>query len=289
MAPLMAALLAAPPDLIMPHIMDSHVIDYPCLRTGFMCESELPRWAPIHLGPVAIDLSPTKHVVWLLIAAVLVLIVMLLTARAHGRQTRAGSAPKGFANGMEAMVLYLRDEVVLPNVGPHGERFVPFVLTLFFFILFANLLGLVPYGSTATGNIAVTATLAIAASVMIEVSGMRALGWKYIWTVIYWPHDMKLFVKIPMTIIMTPVEIVGKFTKPFALAIRLFANMTAGHVIVLALIGLIFTFGTYWVVPGPIIMGVGIMLLEIFVAFIQAYVFAILTAAFIGQIRTSAH
>ena len=116
--------------------------------------------------------------------------------------------------------------------------------TVFFFILFANLLGLVPYGSTATGNISVTAMLAIIAFFVIEISGMRALGKNYISTIVYWPHDMPLFGKILMTGIMTPIEILGKFTKPFALTIRLFANMTAGHVMVLALISIIFMFGS---------------------------------------------
>ena len=281
--------MLANPDLIMPHITDSHVIDYPCLHRGFICEAELPRWTPIHIGAFTLDMSPTKHVVWLLIAAVVVVITMLLAARAHARAANAGAAPKGFANGMEAMVLYLRNEVVLPNVGPHGEKYVPFVLSLFFFILFANLLGLMPYGSTATGNIAVTGTLALITFVVVEVAGMRALGKAYIGTIVYWPHDMPVVTKSLMTLIMTPVEIIGKFTKPFALMIRLFANMTAGHVIVLALIGLIFTFGSYWVVPGPILMALGIMLLEVFVAFLQAYVFALLAAVFIGQIRSAHH
>lgn len=285
--------MLAPSDLIMPHITDSHVLDYPCFHSGFMCEVELPRWPRIHLGGLTLDMSPTKHVVWLLISAVAVLATLLLTARAHGRHARAyglgGGAPKGFANGMEAVVLYLRDEVALRNLGPHGEKYVPFVLSLFFFILFANLLGLLPYGSTATGNIAVTAGLAIITFVMVEMAGMRTLGKAYIGTVIYWPHDMPLKMKLPMTLIMTPVEIIGKFTKPFALTIRLFANMTAGHVIVLALIGLIFTFGSYWVIPGPFLMAIGIMLLEVFVALLQAYVFALLAAVFIGQIRTAAH
>jgi len=281
--------MLANPDLIMPHITDSHVIDYPCLHRGFVCERHLPQWAPFHIGPLTIDMSPTKHVVWLLIAAVVVVITMLLAARAHARAANAGAAPKGFANGMEAMVLYLRNEVVLSNVGPHGEKYVPFVLSLFFFILFANLLGLMPYGSTATGNIAVTGTLALITFVVVEVAGMRALGKAYIGTIVYWPHDMPVVTKSLMTLIMTPVEIIGKFTKPFALMIRLFANMTAGHVIVLALIGLIFTFGSYWVVPGPILMALGIMLLEVFVAFLQAYVFALLAAVFIGQIRSAHH
>ncbi|HEV2642158.1 MAG TPA: F0F1 ATP synthase subunit A [Candidatus Elarobacter sp.] len=281
--------MLAPSDLIMPHITDSHVIDYPCFRTGFMCEAHLPIWAPLHIGGLTLDLSPTKHVVWLLISATVVIVTLLLAARAHARHTATGAAPKGFANGIEAMVLYLRNEVVLNNVGPHGEKYVPFVLTLFFFILFANLLGLIPYGSTATGNIAVTGTLALITFIVVEIAGMRSLGKAYLGTIIYWPHDMSLPMKIFMTPIMTPVEIIGKFTKPFALMIRLFANMTAGHVIVLALIGLIFTFGSYWVVPGPFLMAIGIMLLEVFVAFLQAYVFALLAAVFIGQIRQSAH
>jgi len=281
--------MLAQPDIIMPHITDSHAIDYPCWSSRFFCEAELPRWAPFHLGGLTIDMSPTKHVVWLTIASVLALVTLLMAARAHGRHSTAGRAPKGFSNGVEALVLYLRDEVILRNVGPHGERYVPFVLTLFFFILFANILGLIPYGSTATGNIAVTATLALITFVMIEIAGMRALGKGYIGTVIYWPHDMPLVTKSLMTIIMTPVEIIGKFTKPFALAIRLFANMTAGHVIVLALIGLIFTFGSFWVIPGPFLMATGIMILEVFVAFLQAYVFSLLASVFIGQIRSAHH
>jgi F-type H+-transporting ATPase subunit a len=183
-------------------------------------------------------------------------------------------------------VLYIRNEVILPNVGPHGERFVPYLLSVFFFILFANLLGLVPYGSTATGNISVTATLAIIAFFVIEVAGMRALGKNYISTIVYWPHDMPLPGKMAMTLIMTPVEILGKFTKPFALCIRLFANMTAGHVMVLALISIVFTFGSVLIGIAPVAMAVGIMMLEIFVALLQAYVFTLLVSSFIGQIRT---
>lgn len=276
-------------DIITPHITDSHHLEYPCLKAGFACELDLPRWAPVHLGPITLDLSPTKHVVMMLIAAGLCLVTLLWAAASHKKQHATGRAPRGTANGMEALVLYLRNEVVIPNVGHHGDKFVPFVLTLFFFILFANLLGLIPYGSTATGNISVTATLAIITFVMVEIAGMRALGKKYIGTVVYWPHDMALGMKLPMTLIMTPVEIIGKFTKPFALAIRLFANMTAGHVVVLALIGLIFTFGSYFIAPAPFLMAVAIMMLEIFVAFLQAFIFSLLASVFIGQIREAAH
>jgi F-type H+-transporting ATPase subunit a len=166
---------------------------------------------------------------------------------------------------------------------------VPFAMTLFFFILFANLLGLIPYGSTATGNISVTATLAILSFIVIEVAGMKALGKGYWKTIIYWPSDQHLAIKLPMTFIMTPIEIIGKFTKPFALAIRLFANMTAGHVVLLALISLIFTFGSFYVAAAPIAMGVAISMLELFVALLQAYIFTLLSSVFIGLIRESAH
>jgi F-type H+-transporting ATPase subunit a len=179
--------------------------------------------------------------------------------------------------------------VILPNVGHHGNGYVPFLLTLFFFILFANLLGLIPYGSTATGNIAVTATLAIITFIVIELAGIRALGWKYINTIVFWPHDMSLAMKLPITLILTPIELAGKFTKPIALAIRLFANMIAGHIVVLALISLIFTFASYWLAPAPVAMALAIMVLELFVAFLQAFVFTLLASVFIGLIREGAH
>nr|MBA2683463.1 F0F1 ATP synthase subunit A [Gemmatimonadaceae bacterium] len=186
-------------------------------------------------------------------------------------------------------VLYIRNEVILPNVGHHGNAYVPFGLTLFFFILFANLLGLVPYGSTATGNISVTATLALITFVVVEAAGIKAQGAGYIKTIVYWPSDQPLIMKLPMTLIMTPVEIIGKFTKPFALAIRLFANMTAGHVVLLALISLIFTFGSFFIALAPITMGVAISMLELFVAFLQAFIFTLLASVFIGLIREGAH
>ena len=282
-------MIAESQDIITPHITDSHFLEYPCFKSGWACELELPRWQPINIAGFSIDLSPTKHVVMLLIAATICVVLMLLAARSHRLHQDQGKAPKGFANGIEAAILYLRQEVVLPNVGPHGEKYVPFVLSLFFFILFANLLGLVPYGSKATGNISVTATLAILAFFVIEFAGMKALGRNYWRTIVYWPSDQHLAIKLPMTFIMTPIEIIGKFTKPFALAIRLFANMTAGHVVLLALISLIFTFGSFYVAVAPIAMGVAISMLELFVALLQAYIFTLLASVFIGLIRESAH
>jgi F-type H+-transporting ATPase subunit a len=254
-----------------------------------VCEYELPRWNPIHIGSFSLDISPTRHVVMLWIAALLCIITTLVALRAHNRRTREGKAPSGFGNGLEALVLYLRNEVVLPNVGAHGNGYVPYLLTLFFFILFANLLGLIPYGSTATGNISVTATLAIITFFVIEIAGMKAQGKAYINTVIFWPHDMSLGMKMFISPILTPIEIIGKFTKPFALAIRLFANMISGHVVLLALISLIFTFATWILVPLPVAIALGISMLELFVAFLQAFIFTLLSSVFIGLIREGAH
>jgi F-type H+-transporting ATPase subunit a len=189
---------------------------------------------------------------------------------------------------MEAMALWVRQEVVLPNVGPHGEGYAPFLLTVFFFILAMNLLGLLPWGATATGNISVTAALALVAFVVIEISGMRALGVKgYLNTIFFLPPGLPTVMKPIMLVIMTPVEVIGKLAKPFALAVRLFANMTAGHVLVLALIGLTFLFQSYTVGIVSSAMSTFIMLLELFVAFLQAFVFTLLTAVFIGLIRES--
>ena len=282
--------IIGPADIIMPHITDSKEIELPCFRNWreWGCEFTLPTWN-VKIGSRTIDFGPTKHVVWLLISAICVLAVVGLAARAHVRSTESIGRPRGFAAGLEAVMLYLRNDVFLPVLGGHGgARYIPLVLSLFFFILFCNLFGLVPYGSTPTGNISVTATLAIITFVVVEISGMRALGRGYLSTIIYWPHDMSLPLKLLLSPIMTPVEIIGKFTKPFALTIRLFANMIAGHVIILALIGLIFLFG-WLVAPIAVLMALFIMFLEILVAFIQAFIFSLLAAVFIGQIRSAHH
>lgn len=281
-------------DIITPHITDSYHMEIPSIFPPFYKEVCIgrhvgehgcePLWEPVHIGGMAINLSPTKHVVMMIVAALLVTLILVGTARAHARHHHQAGRPKGFAAGLEAMVLYMRNEVILPNVGHHGNAFVPFLLTIFFFILTANLLGLVPYGSTATGNIAVTATLAIITFFVVEVAGMRAQGAHYLSTIFYWNKELPLYMRVPMFLIMSPVEMIGKLTKPFALAIRLFANMTAGHIVVLALIGLIFTFAGP-VSSAPFLMAVAIMILELFVAFLQAFIFTLLASVFIGQIR----
>ncbi|HUR93692.1 MAG TPA: F0F1 ATP synthase subunit A [Gemmatimonadales bacterium] len=266
---------------IVHHIGNAHEVEIP-----FVGVFELPRFAPIHVGNFAIDLSPTKHLVFMLLSAVLVTLIFTLSARSVARAQAQGRPARGFAGAMEATALYIRQEVILPNVGHHGEGFVPYLLTLFFFILAMNLLGLLPWGATATGNIAVTAALALMAFVTIEIAGMRALGARgYLNTIFYLPPGLPTALKPIMLIIMTPVEIIGKLSKPFALAVRLFANMTAGHVLVLALIGLTFLFQSYVVGIGASVLATAIMLLELFVAFLQAFVFTLLTSVFIGLMR----
>jgi F-type H+-transporting ATPase subunit a len=278
-------------DFITPHIYNSHSLDLPSFSRahGFVQEVELPRWKPVHIGGVSIDLSPTRHVVMLWIGAAICLALLLLGARGVRTAHAAGRPPKGFSNAIEAMVLYVRNDVILPNVGPHGEAYVNFCLTLFWMVLCLNVLGLIPYAGAASSNISVTATLAILTFIVVEIAGMRTLGKGYISTIVYWPHDMPVPLKSVMTLIMTPVELISKFTKPFALAIRLFANMTAGHVVVLALLGLIFTFGSWWLAPAPLLMATAMMFMELFVAFLQAFIFCLLASVFIGLIRESAH
>lgn len=273
-------------ETMMHHLTDSHELETP------LGAIHLPQWAPVHVGPLTIDFSITKHVVFLLLAALLVLVVMIPAARKARREHAAGAerGPKGATNVVEAFVLFLRDEVALKNIGHGGERYVPFVITLFFFILFANLLGLLPWGSTATGNLSVTAALAIMSMVVIEGAGMAALGLKgYMRTIFYAPEGMGVVGSGLMLLIMTPIEFMGKLAKPFALAIRLFANMNAGHFVILALIGLVMlamsTLATAFIIPAPVVMAVAIGGLELFVAFLQAYIFAMLTSVFIGLIR----
>ena len=278
-----------PAEIIMPHITDSKTIEYPCYRGlgEWACEYTFATHN-VTIAGRTFDMGLTKHIFFMLLAGLIVAVVLIFTARAHVRATKRLGRPKGFAAGLEAVILYLRDEIYIPVLGGHGgERYVPFCLTLFFFILFCNLFGLIPYGSTPTGNVAVTATLAIVTFIVIEAAGIKALGKGYLGPIFYWPHEGPALMKL-MTIIMTPVEIVGKFTKPFALTIRLFANMIAGHVIILALIGLIFMFGIK-IFLAPVLMALFIMLLEILVAFIQAFIFSLLAAVFIGQIRMAHH
>ncbi len=268
------------------HIGNAHSIELPLVG-----EIALPRFAPVHIGSLTIDFSPTKHLVFMLLAALIVALVFLLSARSIARAQAQGRPARGFAGAMEATALWVRQEVVLPNVGPHGEGYSPYLLTLFFFILAMNLLGLLPWGATATGNISVTAALAVMAFIVVEVTGMRTLGPKgYMGTIFYLPAGLPggiggAALKVVLLVVLTPIELIGKLAKPFALAVRLFANMTSGHVLVLALIGLTFLFRSYSVGLAASALATGVMLLELFVAFLQAFVFTLLTAVFIGLMR----
>ena len=271
---------------IMGHLADGHEIEVPYYKPPYFKPVELPRFTPIRIGGLSIDLSPTKHLFFLILGAVVVGCVFVLTGRALERTQAQGRTPKGFSGAMEAMALYIRQEVVLPNVGPHGEGFAPYLLTVFFLILTCNLLGLLPWGATATGNLAVTGALALLAFGVIEIAGMRALGFAgYMHTIFFLPPGLPTVMKPIILLVMTPIELIGKLAKPFALAVRLFANMTAGHTVVLALIGLIFTFKSYLVGVAAAPAATAIMVLEVFVAFLQAFVFTLLTAVFIGLMR----
>ena len=270
--------------MIMHHLVDLAEWERPFYTLHF------PSFEPIHLGPLVLDLSPTKHMALLVIAAVLCLFLFISAARSLRRRD-PNRAPSGWANAVETLVVFFRDEVVRTNIGHGADAYTPYVLTVFFFILVNNLLGLVPFMGSATGNLAVTAALALLTFILVEVSGMRALGPRgYLGTIFYAPKGLNPIATGLMLIIMTPVEFLGKLTKPFALAIRLFANMTAGHTLILSLIGMIFVFsnltlGRWGIAGASVAMSSAIMILEVFVAFLQAYIFAMLTAVFIGLIR----
>jgi F-type H+-transporting ATPase subunit a len=273
-------------EMILHHLADSKELELP-----FGKVVHLPQFEPVHLGPVAIDVSITKHVVWMAIAALLVMIILIIAARDAAREHRGGAerGPKGAANVVEAFILFLRDEVVIKNIGHGGEKFAPYIITVFFFILLCNLLGLLPWGASPTGNLSVTATLALITFFIVEITGMRSLGPAgYSRTIFFIPHGVPALMKPVMLLIMTPVELLGKLAKPFALTIRLYANMTAGHAVVLAFTGMLVLAGiagSVWIAPAPILMAIGILMLEIFVAFLQAYIFAMLSSVFIGLIR----
>lgn len=274
-------MIAQKPDIggmILHHTADSHVVELPFglgelhLPTGWML--------------FGVDMSPTKHVVFMLLAAILVFLTMVVAGRQIRRRHLEGRAPSGFGAAIEALVLFVRNDVAVANIGHGGEKFAPYILTLFFFILYSNLLGLVPWGATPTGNLAVTGTLALTAFLVIEISGMLALGAKgYIKTIVMVPPGMTGVGAVAMALIMTPVELIGKMVKPFALCLRLFANMTAGHFVILALLGLIFVFANWLVAGGVVLFVLFMMCLELLVAFLQAYIFALLTSVFIGLMR----
>ncbi len=277
-------------ETLVHHLSDGKELEFKLLGHGVNVNLSGLHIPPIHVAGHAIDLSPTKFTVFVVLAAVLVAAVFIPIGRAM-RNKYTDRAPKGFANAMEALVLFFRDEVVRRGIGEGADGYTPYILTLFFFILAMNLFGIIPFASRPTGNLSVTGGLALVSFVVIEFSGMKKLGFNgYMKTIFYAPPGLHPVVKAVMLAILTPVEFLGKLTKPFALMIRLFANMLAGETLVLSLLGIIFlfsnlVFGKYAIAGGSVLMVLAIMGLEILVAFIQAYIFAMLTAVFIGLIR----
>ncbi len=251
------------------HTQDSHELNLP-----FLGEIPLPE-----LHVFGIDISITKHVVFMLLSAVVLIAALTYAARQNTKR----KVPTGFGNLIEIFIVFIRDEIVLPNMGKSGLKYLSYLLTTFFFILTMNLFGLIPYGASATGNVSVTAALAIIAFFMIQISAIREQGVGH-----YFAH-LTGGVHWALWIIMIPIEVLGLFTKPFALCIRLFANMTGGHIVIVALIGLIFVFKTLWVAPVSVGFVLAINFLELFVAFLQAYIFTMLTSLFMGLGMVSEH
>lgn len=223
-----------------------------------------------------LDFSITKNVVNILFVG----LIMFLLFTGMAKNYRKTVVPKGMNGILEPIVLYIKDEIAIPNIGEkHYKRFMPYLLTIFFFIWIVNMLGMTPLGMNVTGNIAVTLALAIITFVITQ-----AVGTKTYWGHIFNPlgDSMPWIAKIPLYILLVPIEVLGIFIKPFSLMIRLFANMSAGHIVMMSLLGMIFIFKNW--IGGPLTFGltVFIMIIEFFVALLQAYVFTILSALYFG-------
>jgi len=220
------------------------------------------------------DFSITRNVASMWMAMIILLLVFFSVSSSYKKRT--GKAPKGFQSLIEPVILFVRDDVAIPNIGSKYVKYMPLLLTMFFFILINNLLGLVPLfpgGYNLTGNIAVTLVLSVITLIVVNVSGN-----KY-----YWKHIFAPDIPLWLYIIMVPVEMIGIISRPFALMIRLFANITAGHIIVLSLISLIFIFNTLWISPVSVLFVVFMDVIELLVAFLQAFIFTMLSALFIGM------
>ncbi len=229
-------------------------------------------------GKKFINLSITKNVASMLLACFLLFFLLLKTSKGYKNKKEA---PKGLQAFLEPLILFVRDDIIKSNIGPKYEKYTMFLLTVFFFILINNLLGLTPGAANVTGNISVTFVLSMFTFVIITISANKG----------YWKHLVKPpGTPIPLLPIMIPIEIFGVFTKPFALMIRLFANITAGHIIIFSLISLIFVASNngenaiagWSVAPISVLFVLFIFLIEILVSFLQAYIFTLLSAVFIG-------
>ncbi|QTV06367.1 F0F1 ATP synthase subunit A [Faecalibacter bovis] len=218
-----------------------------------------------------LDFSITKNVASMLLSFVILILVFSTVASNY---KKGDLVPKGIAGFLEPVIIFIRDEVAIPNIGEKKyAKYMPYLLTLFFFIWVNNLLGLLPGAANVTGNIAVTFVLALIALIVINVSGNKE----------YWGHMLWMpGVPVPVKILLAPIELIGIVTKPFALMVRLFANITAGHIIILSLISLIFIFQTEFMAGGSLPLALFIYCLELLVAVLQAFVFTMLVALFIG-------
>lgn len=220
------------------------------------------------------DFSITRNVASMWMGMIILLLVFIGVSSSYKK--REGKAPKGLQSFLEPIILFVRDDVAIPNIGVKHTKYMPLLLTIFFFILINNLLGLVPFfpgGYNLTGNIAVTLTLSVIVLLVINFSGN-----KY-----YWKHIFAPGIPLWLYPIMVPVELIGIVSKPFALMIRLFANITAGHIIVLSLISLIFIFKTAWMATVSVPFVIFMDTIELLVAFLQAFIFTMLSALFIGM------
>ena len=229
------------------------------------------------------DFSITKNVTSLFVSVLILLVVLLTAARAY-KKTGITSAPKGVQSFMEPIVLFVRDEVAIPNIGKKKfAKYMPFLLTIFFLVLTNNFLGLIPFfpgGANVSGNIAFTMTLAVCVFVVVNLSANKSY-----WEHIFWMPGMHWSMKL----FLAPIELIGVFTKPISLMIRLFANITAGHILVLSLICLIFIFKTVYASAIAVPFAVFIGLIELLVAFLQAYIFTMLSAMYIGMATEEHH
>jgi F-type H+-transporting ATPase subunit a len=229
-----------------------------------------------------LDLSMTKAVIGMLAAAIIGLVIFLSLSRSYKKS--GISHPRGIQSFLEPVILFVREDIAIPNLGHNYKKYMPYLLTAFFFILINNLMGLIPFpppfGANVTGNIAVTFVMATFTFLITQFSGNKTY-WKHIFAAPGVP-----FWLLP---IMIPVEIIGLFSKPFALMIRLFANITAGHIIVLSLICLIFIFNSLSVAPVSILFVIFMDFLELLVAFLQAYIFTLLSALFISMAIPEQH
>lgn len=230
------------------------------------------------------DLSLTRNAVQLLLASAILVLIMIGVAKRY--QRNGNKAPTGFQNAVEPVIEFIRDEVGKPNLGRKYQKYMPYLLTVFFFILINNLLGLIPGSANVTGNISFTLVLAFISMIVILLSTNG-----HFWGHIFWPPGVPFLVKL----ILIPVEFAGVFIKPIALMIRLFANMVAGHIVIICFISLIFIFGAMntgagvGFAPVSLAFTIFIYLIEILVAFIQAFIFTNLTAVFIGQAFETGH